>query len=199
MTHVRSVHVRSVLGIVSCAALCIALAACGGSGDKTAASGSDGVPDVADASSVPDAKGGEGGVGDADLRELEGYRLTMEDVKKWGAANASFARLAEKLKAENPDADEEEGEELGPNATFDDMEASIERVPGAREAADEAGMSLHEYVLISWALMQARVADMAVEQGANAKELAAKAHIHPDNVSFVREHRAEIEKLQPTG
>ena len=193
-----SIHPRFVLGIVSCAALCIALAACGGSGDKTA-SGSDGVPDVADASAVPDAKGGDGGVGDADLRELEGYRLTMEDVNRWGAANASFARLAEKLKAENPDAGEDDGEELGPNATFDDMEASVGHVPGAREAAEEAGLSLHEYVVISWALMQARVADMAVEQGANAKELAAKAHIHPDNLSFVREHRAEIEKLQPTG
>jgi hypothetical protein len=188
-----------VLGIVSCAAVCIAFAACGGSGDKAAASGAEGVPDVADASAVPDAKGGDGGVGDADLRELEGYRLTMEDVKRWGAANASFARLAKKLKAENPDAGEDDGEELGPNATFDDMEASIERVPGAREAAEEAGMSLHEYVVISWALMQARVADMAVEQGANPKELAANAHIHPDNVTFVREHRAEIEKLQPAG
>lgn len=197
MKYWTSMHSRSALSILSCAALCIALSACGGKGDK-AASSTDGVPDVADASAVPDVKGGNSSADDADMRELEAYRLSMNDVKKWGAASANLARLAEKIRAENPDADDE-GEELGPNATFDDMAASIERVPGAGDAIEDAGLSTHEFVIISWALVQASVADYAATQGSDLKELTAKAHIHPDNVTFVREHRAEIEKLRPTG
>ncbi len=197
MKYWTSMHSRSTLSVVSCAALCIALAACGGKGDK-ASSDANGVPDVADASAVPDVKGGKSSAGDADMRELEAYRLSMSDVKKWGAASANLARVAEKIRAEDPNADDDR-EELTPNATFDDMAASIERVPGAGDAIEDAGLSTHEFVIISWALVQASVADYAATQGADVKELAAKAHIHPDNVTFVREHRAEIEKLRPTG
>jgi hypothetical protein len=185
-----------VLGVVSCAALCIGIAACGGKGDK-AASGTNGVPDVADASAVPDAKGGDGGAHDADLRELEEYRLSMEDVNRWMQANRNLAQLSEKLEREHPemmdDTEESNGSGTG---SFDDYEASIDRVPGARDAIEESGLSVHEFAVVGWALIQAGMAQYAVEQGADPKELAAKAHINPENLTFAREHQAEIAKLQ---
>lgn len=196
MKYGTSIHSRFVLGVVSYAALCIGIAACGGKGDK-ASSSANGVPDVADASAVPDAKGGDGGDHDADLRELEEYRLSMEDVNRWLQANRNLAQLSEKLEREHPEMMKETEEvEASGTGSFDDYESSIDRVPGARDAIEESGLSVHEFAVVGWALIQAGMAQYAVEQGADAKELAAKAHINPDNLTFAREHQAEIAKLQ---
>jgi hypothetical protein len=191
-----SIHPRFAVSVVACAALCIGIAACGGKGDKAAA-GANGVPDVADASAVPDAKGGDGGGNDADLRELEEYRLSMEDVDRWLQANRNLAQLSEKLEREHPEmAEQTEAVEGSGMGSFDDYETSIDRVPGARDAIEESGLSVHEFAVVGWALIQAGMAQYAVEQGADPKELAAKAHINPENLTFAREHQAEIAKLQ---
>lgn len=196
MKYGTPIHSRFALGVISCAALCIGIAACGGKGDK-AASGANGVPDVADASAVPDAQGGDGGAEDADLRELEEYRLSMKDVNRWLQANRNLVQLSEKLQREHPETMKETEEvEASGTGSFDDYEASIDRVPGARDAIEESGLSVHEFAVVGWALIQAGMAQYAVEQGADPKELAAKAHINPDNLTFAREHQAEIAKLQ---
>jgi hypothetical protein len=196
MKYGTPIHSRFVLGVVSYAALCIGIAACGGKGDKAAA-GANGVPDVADASAVPDAKGGDGGGHDADLRELEEYRLSMEDVNRWMQANRNLAQLSERLEREHPEmAEQAEAVEGSGMGSFDDYEASIDRVPGARDAIEESGLSVHEFAVVGWALIQAGMAQYAVEQGADPKELAAKAHINPENLTFAREHKAELAKLQ---
>ncbi|HEU4584276.1 MAG TPA: hypothetical protein VFR95_00935 [Gemmatimonadaceae bacterium] len=184
------------MSVVSCAVLCVAIAACGGKGDKVDA-GANGVPDVADASAVPDAKGGAGGGHDADLRELEEYRLSMKDVNRWVQASRNLAQLAEKLEREHPEmAKQREAVEESGARSFDDYENSIDQVPGARDAIEESGLSVHEFAIVGWALIQAGMAQYAVEQGADPKELAAKAHINPDNLTFAREHKAELAKLQ---
>ncbi len=196
MNYGTSIHSRFALSTVACAALCIGIAACGGKGDKATA-GANGVPDVADASAVPDAKGGDGGGHDADLRELEEYRLSMEDVNRWMQANRNLVQLSEKLEREHPEmAERTEAVEGSGMGSFDDYEASIDRVPGARDAIEESGLSVHEFAVVGWALIQAGMAQYAVEQGADPKDLAAKAHINPDNLAFAREHKAELAKLQ---
>jgi hypothetical protein len=55
---------------------------------------------------------------------------------------------------------------------------------------------VHEFAVVGWALIQAGMAEYAVEQGTDPKELAAKAHINPDNLTFAREHKAELATLQ---
>jgi hypothetical protein len=176
--------------------LCAAVAACGG-GKGNTSSGSDSVPDVSDASVVPDVGGGSERAEDADLRELEEYRLSMDDVNRWMQANRNLVQLSEKLEREHPEMAEQtdavEGSGMG---SFDDYEASIDRVPGARDAIEDSGLSVHEFAVVGWALIQAGMAQYAVEQGADPKELAAKAHINPDNLTFAREHKAELATLQ---
>jgi hypothetical protein len=196
MKYGTSIHSRFVLSVISGAALCVGIAACGVKGDK-ATSSANGVPDVADASAVPDAKGGDGGDHDADLRELEEYRLSMEDVNRWMQANRNLVKLSEKLEREHPEmAEQTEAVEGSGMGSFDDYETSIDRVPGARDAIEESGLSVHEFAVVGWALIQAGMAEYAVEQGTDPKELAAKAHINPDNLTFAREHKAELATLQ---
>lgn len=46
-------------------------------------------------------------------------------------------------------------------------------------------------------MTQAGFAQYAVEQGASADSVAARAGINPANLAFVRDHKRELEALQP--
>ena len=70
--------------------------------------------------------------GDADLRELSRYQLTMADVRKFAAANAN---LAKHPKVEQGD-DDADAEDEGDNESLDVMAARIEGNPIARKAVD---------------------------------------------------------------
>lgn len=181
------------MNMVLSGALCAALAGCGGRGNDAGASRSDAVPDVAAGSSVPDVARGSSGGADADERELREYRLTMEDVRRYAAVSTKLAALRGAT-GKGDDASEKH-ESADANATFDDMAMAVEREPGAREAIESAGLGVRQYVMIAWALGQARFADEAVRQGADPGALAAEAHINPENLQFVRQHRAEIDRL----
>jgi hypothetical protein len=125
---------------------------------------------------------------DADLRELARYTLTMADVQKFAAANTA---LAKHPKAEETDEDE------GDNESLDQMAARIARIPEARKAIEGAGLTPRQYAVITMALFQAAFAQYAVEQGADIAKVARDANVNPANIRFVKEHKAELEKLKP--
>lgn len=126
---------------------------------------------------------------DADLRELSRYTLTMTDVRKFAAANAE---LAKHPKAE--DEDEEAGG--GDGESLDEMAARIGRIPEARKAIEGAGLTVRQYAVITMALFQAAFAQYAVEQGADINKVAKDAGVNPANIRFVKDNKAELEKLQ---
>jgi hypothetical protein len=127
------------------------------------------------------------GGGDADARELSRYQLTMVDVRKYAAANAS---LAKQPKAEQDDDDVDDDESL------DEMAARIESVPIARKAVEAAGLSVRQYVVITMALFQASFAQYAVDQGADPGKIARETGVNPANIRFVKEHKAELEQME---
>ena len=132
--------------------------------------------------------------GDADLRELSRYELTMADLKKFGAANAALAKHPKA--EENDDA----GDDTNDNESLDDMAARIGRIPEARKAIEAAGLSVRQYCVITMALFQAAFAQYAVEQGADINKVAREAGVNPANIRFVKEHKAELEKMRgPAG
>ena len=130
--------------------------------------------------------------GDADLRELSRYQLTMADVRKFAAANAN---LAKQPKVEQSD-DDAEAEDEGDNESLDDMAARIESNPIARKAVEAAGLSARQYVVITMALFQASLAQYAVEQGADPGKVAGETGVNPANIRFVKEHKAELEQME---
>ena len=127
--------------------------------------------------------------GDADLRELSSYQLTMADIRKFAAANAN---LAKHPKAEQDDDDAEDAD----NASLDEMAARIESIPVARKAVEAAGLSARQYVVITMALFQASLAQYAVDQGADPGKIARETGVNPANIRFVKEHKAELEQME---
>lgn len=128
--------------------------------------------------------------GDADVRELSRYELTMADLRKYAAANAT---LAKQPKAES----EEDGDEDRNNESLDDMATRVGRVPEARKAIEAAGLTPRQYAVITMALFQAAFAQFAVDQGADPAKVARDAGVNPANLRFVKEHKQELEKLKP--
>ncbi len=131
--------------------------------------------------------------GDADLRELSRYTLTMTDLRKFAAANASLAKHPKAEESE--DADDSEND----NESLDEMAARIGRIPEARQAIEGAGLTVRQYAVITMALFQAAFAQYAVEQGADIDKVARDAGVNPANIRFVKEHKAELEKLKGPG
>ena len=127
--------------------------------------------------------------GDADLRELSSYQLTMADIRKFAAANAN---LAKHPKVEQDDDDAEDAD----NASLDEMAARIESIPVARKAVEAAGLSARQYAVITMALFQASLAQYAVDQGADPGKIARETGVNPANIRFVKEHKAELEQME---
>lgn len=125
---------------------------------------------------------------DADLRELSRYTLTMADIRKYAAANSA---LAGQPKVEESD-DSDDGDD---DESLDEMTARIEKIPAARQAIEGAGLSARQFAVITMALLQASLAQFAIEQGADPAKVARDASVNPANIRFVKEHKAELQKL----
>lgn len=138
---------------------------------------------------VPQAQAASG---DADLRELSQYALTMADVRKYAAANESLAKLHG---AQQEDEDAEDGDDDSA-ASLDDIVKRIDAKPGARKAIEAAGLGVRQYAVITMALFQAAFAHFAVEQGADPAKVAKDAGVNPANIRFVKEHKAELDQLK---
>jgi len=123
--------------------------------------------------------------GDADLRELSNYQLTMADIHKLAAANANLAK--------HPNVDQDDDDE---DESLDEMTVQIESNPIARKAVEAAGLSARKYVVITMVLFQASFAQYAVEQGADPGKVAREAGVNPANIRFIKEHKAELEKMK---
>lgn len=169
-----------MLKLAAIAPLLLALAACGG--DKPADA-------AADAGSTPAAAVRASGDPTGDQQELGDYVLNMEDVRKWAQVMQSGKKLKEE---ENQDASG------GPDDdSVDAMEARINADPEVRAEIEKAGLDARDFVLITFTLTQAAFAQYAVEQGASADSVAAQTGINPANLAFVRDHKQELEALQP--
>jgi len=58
---------------------------------------------------------------------------------------------------------------------------------------------VRQYAVITMALFQAAFAQYAVEQGADPAKVAREAGVNPANIRFIKDHKAELEKLKPAG
>ena len=133
--------------------------------------------------------------GDADLRELARYQLTMADVRKYAAANAN---LAKHPKAEQEDENAED-DEADDDESLDEMAARIEKIPEARKAIEAAGLTARQFAVITMALFQASLAQYAIDQGADPAKIARETGVNPANIRFVKEHKAELEQMKNLG
>jgi len=136
---------------------------------------------------------------DADVKEVASYKLTMDAVRKYAQASRTMKQLEKKHSDdEQEDQDEQDNQDSdddGNSESLADTEAKLASIPEARKAIEGAGLSVHEYVVITFALLQSAISQYAMEHGADPAKIARDAGIHPANVTFYKEHKAEIDAL----
>lgn len=159
-----------------------------------------------------------------DAAEIRNYRLTMDKVRalvgvyekaseqmKKDPKRRELAAKEKELEAltnkENPTAaDERRMEKLGQEiealesaldgddggGSLTDMARSIERNPALASAVRSAGFKPREFAVAQLALFQAMFAH-GLQKSGHLKELPKE--VSPENVRFVAQHEAELEKL----
>ena len=133
--------------------------------------------------------------GDAELADVQSYRLSMDKIDKMIAAQRILAAKAKAMTPAEREAMEARGESASdPNESLDDMARKIDGEPMLRDAIREAGLSSREYVLITMSMMQTGMADgvLKMRPKDNQDSLIREMKANPDNIRFYREHQAEI-------
>lgn len=113
------------------------------------------------------------------------------------AQEAELERLLERrdaMEAAEEAEDEKDDSPRKNSGSLDEMEAAIKAHPGAMRAMTAAGITPREFARCSMAMMQAALVEGFSQGKADLKGLPAG--INPENVKFVREHKAELEAMQ---
>ena len=109
------------------------------------------------------------------------------------AQEVELERLQERLSALEEAEDNDESLIMEAK-TLAEMEAKIKAHPGAMRAMSAAGIAPREFARCLLALLQASLIEGFSEGKADLKNLPAGAN--PENVKFVRQHKAELEAMQ---
>ena len=128
----------------------------------------------------------------ADAHALATYPLTEDHVTKV----AQVMRTIQSLEKSDPALRaewENHGQSSGPQ-TVDDAVARVNSAPRAPQILKDAGISAHDYVYTTFALMYASVAYQMKKAGQpNSEKLTSQ--VNPANVDFVATHQKEIQAL----
>ena len=127
---------------------------------------------------------------DRDIQEVDAYVLTEAALTKYAQATKKLQALPRRAAAHCDDSGDDAS---GNRKSIAAQVAQLEATPGAAAAVKSAGLSTHEYVVLSWSLLQAGLASWAVAQpGARQPTGVLKS-----NVAFYRAHEAAIKTIAP--
>ena len=133
---------------------------------------------------------------DADVADIKDYRLTMDRMDKFFQAQMNVALAAKQMSPEQREA--MEMEESSADATLEEMTDRIEKNPPFRDAIRKAGLSPREYVTLSLAYVTSAMAAGVLQMRPNDNQdsLARAMDANLENIRFLQENRAELEKKQ---
>lgn len=109
------------------------------------------------------------------------------------AQQAELDKLRERLDALDAQDDDKESALSNANSLAE-MEARLKSHPGAMKAMAAAGITPREYARCLMALLQAGMVEGFSQGKADLAKLPPG--VNPENVKFVREHKAELEAMQ---
>ena len=130
-----------------------------------------------------------------ELKKIEEQIKALEEKEELTAAQESeLEKLRERAEKLNEERDRASGDDHKNDATLADMEAAMKKEPIVMRALAREGLTPRDYALCTMALLQASM----VEGFSQGKLDMAKlpAGVNPENIKFVREHKAELEALQ---
>jgi len=178
----------SSLRLVLAAATTVTLAACAGSDAGNAGASTAAVQSGAAASPAS---------ADGDLGDITSYRLTMDKLDRYFAAQRNMARKAKAMSPAEREALKESRSGDG-DVSLDEMVRSIERTTPMNDAIREAGLSAREFSLIAMSMLQSGMAAAVLKMRPNDDQdsLAREMKASIANIRFFQEHEAELTRKQ---
>jgi hypothetical protein len=149
----------------------------------------------ADAAASDAAAGTQAGA-EQDLADVTGYRLTMDKMDKYFAAQRNMAVKLKEMSPEDRARIEADGGDS--NDGLDDIARRIEQHPVISGAVREAGLSPREYATLTMAFVQSAMAASVLQMRPNDDQdsLAREMKANMDNIRFFREHETELKRKQ---
>ncbi len=124
------------------------------------------------------------------MEEVQHYLLTMDKMNRFAA---TFNDLSAYAKQHPESAHMLEGES---DESLSAAEHRIASKPVVVDILARHSFSPREFVILGFALFQAAFAEtMAKQNGVDPAKMAAEAHVNPANMTFVSEHKAELEAI----
>jgi hypothetical protein len=189
-----SIQAAHRLRLTTCgfAAAVLSLAACGGK---------EGSPSPADTATASSAAATSSATASrptpeqmaADQHSMATYPLTVANVEKVTQVMRNIHALEKSdpaLKAEW----QKMGQASNPK-TIDEIVARVNATPRAPEILRSAGISAHDYVYTTFALMYASAAYRVKQSGQSTNSAKLLSQVRPENITFVAEHQKELAAL----
>ena len=132
---------------------------------------------------------------DPKYQELMKVQTEVDSLENKDSLSGAEQKRLDDLKARAEQLeDQQSGDGLFDNAkTIDEMAAKIKAFTPLRNALSTAGVSPHEYAVFTLAMLQAGMA-AGMQKAGVLKQLPAG--VNAENVKFVLDHEADIQKLQ---
>lgn len=128
---------------------------------------------------------------DPDAKAYSAYSLTMPKFRKFVAAWVNLANAGQR----NPEVKKALQSML--DVSLDEAAAHFNRVPGARRAIADAGLTPRDYILIFGVSVGAKMANHMVKQEGKAPAAAAEeAGVTQPQLDFYRKNEKEIARLE---
>lgn len=158
----------------------------------TLAIGCSGADTARESDTTTSTSTGMAATADAQLGDLTDYRLTMDNVRKYGRAVQNIQVAARTI----PESDQPNLNAA--NSSLDGYVQQLDRHPAVRDAIRRADISTRDFAYTMMAMLQAGMADAVIQMrpDVNADSLAREMKVNPANIRFVRENKAEIEAMQ---
>ena len=135
---------------------------------------------------------------DPELLELQHYTLTMDKVNRLFDTMQELQAL-EKSHPELKDKLAKESENSG-NESLAQAERRIASQPVLVGALARHGYTPHEFIVCEMTFFQAAFAEATAQQsGVDKAKMASDAHVNPANMTFIEQHKAELEALESKG
>ena len=126
---------------------------------------------------------------DRDTQEISRYKLTDAGLSKYAQASRNLGALPKPPSANC--AEGETGDTDDSAKSLDESVARLDATEGVRKAITSAGLTTREYVVFSWAVLQAGLAAWALDQPGGK----LPAGVSMDNVTFYRKHAVTLQQL----
>ncbi|HEU4640947.1 MAG TPA: hypothetical protein VFS44_00740 [Gemmatimonadaceae bacterium] len=130
---------------------------------------------------------------DADMQALASYRLTESTLHKVMQAGRNLAALA-KDPAARAYMEKAQQEDQPEAKTIADMAKQFDGIPPMKKAITSAGLTSREYAMFTMSMLQASLAAAMMDAKGPYKLKELPKGTPPENVAFVRAHKAELEK-----